>query len=412
MMLDALYEHSQEFIKLKQQDYRRYFMSSDYQLTERFSILLGQRGVGKTTMIIQHLLDLVGGDIFSPKVLYIQADHFSLGNISLYEIAKEFQLMGGKYLAFDEIHKYENWSQELKSIADSFPKLKLFASGSSALEIHKGAHDLSRRAIIYKIIGMSFREYLELRNNVSLRSVTLNEILTNHQSIATDIIDTINANNDAIIPLFKEYLQYGYYPYYREFNDIIKFKMTLEQNIHTTLESDLTAIYPTLTVHSINKMKQLLIFIAKNTPYSPNYLSLKKYLDIGDERTLKNYIKYLENAGLITSVYKCSKQLAKSENPSKIYLQNPNLMHAIAHDNMNIGTAREIFFYNMLSKDHDLCEPINSDFLIDGDTVIEVGGRKKSFRQIKDHQKAYLACDNIEIGISAKIPLWLFGFLY
>lgn len=161
-MLEPLFECSQEFMQLKNQSYRRYFMSTPTQMTERLSILLGQRGIGKTTMIVQCLLDFVGGDATSDKILYVQADHFILGELSLYEIAKSFQLMGGKYLALGEIHKYQNWSMELKSINDSFPRLKVTASGSSALEIHKGSHDLSRRAIVYNIVGMSFREFLEL----------------------------------------------------------------------------------------------------------------------------------------------------------------------------------------------------------------------------------------------------------
>ncbi len=411
-MLEPLFEYSQEFIRLKNQSFRRYFMSPANQLTERFSILLGQRGIGKTTIIVQSILDFVEGDSTSDKILYVQADHFILGQLSLYEIAKSFQLMGGKFLALDEIHKYENWSMELKSINDSFPRLKVIASGSSALQIHKGSHDLSRRAIVYKIVGMSFREFLALNYSLELPIFNLQDILENHQKITSEIIERVREKEETILSLFNKYLQYGYYPYYNELNDIVKFKITLEKNIHTTLESDLIAIYPTLTSYGIRKIKQLLIFISNNAPYSPNWSNLKKFLDIGDERTLKNYLHYLEESGLITCVYKSSSLLSKQDNPEKIYLQNPNLMSAIATVAMNSGTAREVFFYDMLSKDHELTIPINGDFLVDKEFVFEIGGRKKGFNQVKSYQKAFVAADNIEIGFKSKIPLWLFGFLY
>lgn len=410
-MLEPLFKYSQEFIRAKNQVYRRYFLAEE-KMNEPFSILLGQRGVGKTTLIVQSLLDFVDGDFTSDKILYIQADHFLLGQSHLYEIADEFQLMGGKYLAFDEIHKYENWSMELKSICDSFPKLKLLASGSSALQIHKGSHDLSRRAIVYKIVGMSFREFLALNFSLNFNAYDLENIINNHQKIAAEITDAVREKDEAILSLFKKYLEYGYYPYYNELKDPVKFKITLEKNIHTTLESDLVSIHPSLTSHGIKKIKQLLSFIAQNVPYTPNWSNLKKFLEVGDERTLKNYLYYLEESGLIICAYKSSKLLEKHERPEKIYLQNPNLMSAISIDTSNIGTAREAFFYDMLSKDHSLTIPQNGDFLINNQFIFEIGGKKKSFHQIKTEQKAYVASDGIEVGFQSKIPLWLFGFLY
>lgn len=409
--LDIFYELSREFLKAKDEQYRRYFIENTT-LSERFSIFVGQRGVGKTTLIVQYLLDYVKSDKLSHKILYIPADHFLIGKTSLYDIAKHFNLMGGEFIAFDEIHKYENWSMELKSIFDSFPHLKMIASGSSALEIHKGSHDMSRRAIVYRIAGLSFREFLELSFSIKLPALQLDEILKQHSHHAQKIIDILQTKKQKIIPQFKNYLQFGFYPYYFELNDVAKFEITVEQNIHTILESDLISIYPQLTGNSIKKIKLLLSFIAQNVPFTPHWLNIKKMLEIGDERTLKTYFKYLEDAELIQTLYKSSQKLSALDNPEKIYLHNPNLMSALARHDQNQGTLRETFFINMLSRKHQVTLPINGDFLIDKELIFEVGGKKKSFNQIGKHQTAYVASDNLEIGTGQKIPLWLFGFLY
>lgn len=410
-MFEGLFKLSQEFLKSKNQPYRRYFIKST-KLDERLSILKGQRGIGKTTLIIQYLLDYANQDRLNQKILYIPSDHFALGNLALYEIAEQFSLMGGEFIAFDEIHKYPNWSLELKSIYDTFPNLKILASGSSALEIHKGSHDLSRRAITYRLSGLSFREYLELTLDLNLTRFSLQDILAHHQTIANEIISTLESKNFKIYPYFKKYIEYGYYPYFFELNNDIKFKITLEQNVHTILESDLASIYPQLSSNSIRKIKQLLIFLAQNVPFIPNWHHLKQVLDIGDERTLKTYFKYLEDAELIQSLPKSSSKLHALENPGKIYLKNTNLMYALASDHVNIGTIREIFFLDMLSHLHTLTLPNNGDFLVNNKIVFEIGSQKKSFKQIQKEHKAFIAADGIEVGFGNKIPLWLFGFLY
>lgn len=410
MLNTSLIELSQSLLQAKSQDYRRYFMRPEYALSERFSILLGGRGVGKTTIMVQHLLDYSQQDPFNKKILYIPVDHFLVATHTLYDIAANFILQGGEFIAFDEIHKYENWSIELKSIYDTYPNLKILASGSSTLKVHRGSHDLSRRAIIYKIPGLSFREYLELQYQLQLPSYDLSTILEKHQGIAADITKQLSKIN--LIPTLHDYFISGYYPYFYDLNNISKFQMTLEQNVHVSLESDLPAVYPKLNHISIKKLKRLLIFIANNVPYTPAWTELKKFFDIGDERTLKTYISYLDDTNLIIALYKASKHIDKIESPKKLYLQNPNLMHAIAETSANLGTIRETFFYNMLSVNHHLTLPINGDFLVDNKYVFEVGGKKKIFNQSKNQQQAYVASDNIEIGFANKLPLWLFGFLY
>lgn len=409
--MDILYQLSQKFFHARNQSYRRYFIRENI-LSEQMSILIGQRGIGKTTLLIQYLLDYAHGDLFSSKILYVPSDHFSIGNSSLYSIAEWFVKNGGEFIAFDEIHKVENWSLSLKSIHDSFPKLKVLASGSSALEIHKGSHDLSRRAIVYRVFGLSFREYLEMELELDLPLVEFKEILTNHFKYCQEICSLLEKKkNKKILPLFHKYLKHGFYPYWFEWKEENKFEITLEQSIHTTLEADLIAIHPHLAGNSIKKIRALLTFIAQNVPYSPNWQDLRKLLDIGDERTLKNYFSLLEDADLIRLLYKSSKKLSSIDSPAKIYLQNTNLSHTIAKNLENKGSLRETFLFNMLSRSHDITLPLNGDFLIDKNILIEVGGAKKTKKQIWQEVEAYIAADDLEIGVKNKIPLWIFGFV-
>jgi len=406
-MLEELFIISQTYLKNYNQDYIRYFLK-EQKLTNRFSIIIGQRGVGKTTMMVQYIL-LKYHDIYTTKALYLQADHILLGKYTLYEIADEFYKMGGELLCIDEIHKYSNWARELKSINDTFVKLKLLVSGSSALEITKGSYDLSRRALVYKIQGMSLREFIELKYKITLPTTTLDDILSSHQKVANETIDKIETKNQKILPLLKEYLGIGYYPFFFEYNDKEQFILALEQNINTTIESDLLAIYPSLTGNSIRKLKSLIKIISTTVPFTLELKKLKTAIGISDERTLKNYLKYLEDAGLIKMLQKDNKGIKSLQKPDKIYLDNPNLY---IYKNANIGTIRETFFINQLSKSHDIVAPKQGDFLVDNKYTFEVGGKSKGFEQIKDLPNSFVVADDIEIGFGNKIPLWLFGFLY
>jgi len=411
-MIEELFRLSQNFIRINNREYVRYFLRT-YPLKNRFSIVVGQRGVGKTTAIIQHILSSYKNDIFTSSALYIQADHFLVGGHSLYEIAEQFYNLGGEMICFDEIHKYPNWSTELKSIYDTFPKLTIVASGSSALEIYKGSHDLSRRAVVYKMFGMSFREFIEIELGINLKSAGLEDIINNHQRIAAGITDAVEKKGKKILALFKSYLEYGYYPYFREYKNRELFYLTLEQNIHTTLESDLIAIYPSLSGNSIKKIKKLLMIIASSVPFTPDLKKLKTMLDVGDERTLKTYLKYLEDAGIILTVSKGGRGLRELEKPEKIYLNNPNLIHAISSRMpLETGNLRETFFLNMAETSHKVSSPAQGDFLVNGRYTFEIGGKNKDFSQIKDIKNSFLGVDNTEIGVGNKIPLWLFGFLY
>lgn len=410
-MFEELQELSREFLRIKYEPFRRYFIQNT-PLKHRFAIILGERGVGKTTALVQYLVDAAGGDITSDKILYIQADHFLMARTSLYEVSQEFSRLGGEYIAFDEIHKYSNWSIELKSIFDTFPDLRILASGSSALEIRKGSHDLARRALVYRMYGLSLREFIALKYDVSLPAYGLDDIVKNHSSLAFEIIDQFKEKKLKILKVFKEYLEYGYYPYFRQFESVEEFKMTVEQNLHTTLESDLVAIYPHLTGNSIKKIKQLVAYLADSVPFTPNWQTIRKITEIGDDRTLKTYFKYLEDASIIYSVGSSSTKLKKIEDPEKIYLANPNQLFAFTFVEPNIGNLRETFFLTSCRPGHKVTGSKNADFWVDGQWLFEIGGKNKDATQIKDQKSGYLVLDDIEHGSGKRIPLWLFGFLY
>lgn len=411
-MFSDLLPLSQSFLRLRNREFKRYFLRENA-LTNRFSIIVGQRGIGKTTVMVQHLLERYANDPYSSKLLYLQTDHFLVAQRSLYEIADEFYKLGGESICFDEIHKYPHWSMELKSIFDTFPNLKIMASGSSALEITKGSHDLSRRAILYRMQGMSFREYIGMSRGIYFDALPLDSLLATHQSSADLIVRELEGEGLKILALFKEYLEYGYYPYFQEYPDRAQFYMTLEQNIHTTLEVDLLAIHQSLNGSSIKKIHKLLSIIATLVPFTPDMKQLKNLLGIGDERTLKSYLKYLEDAGVIMTIARSGKGLREMEKPEKIYLNNPNLYYALSAGRQPVsGAMRETFFLNMLRNGHTVTAPVRGDFLVDDTITFEVGGRNKAAGQIVSSENAWLALDNIEIGHGNRVPLWLFGFVY
>lgn len=412
-MLENLFIKSQSFVKQNALTYKRYFISKN-QFEHRLSIILGSRGIGKTTTLAQHMKEHYKND----EALYISLDDINNMNYTMIEIAEQFDLNNGKLLCFDEIHKYSNWSAELKNIYDTYPKLKVIATGSSALEIHKGSHDLSRRAILYTMFGMSFREFLELHYQYKFESYTLEEILKNHQDIADDILKNIEKNNQKVIPLFKQYLKVGYYPYFLSMPNEEMFFQTLQQNINVSIESDLLSIYPTLNGNTIKKIKKLLSIIMKNVPFTPNISSLKKSIDVKDDRTLKEYLAKLDDAGLIKLLMRSSHSMKALDKPEKIYIANTNLMYTAKPD---LGNLRETFFVNQVQNyyaqetklnDKGIYASQEGDFYLEEKYTVEVGGKNKSFKQIKDVPNSFVASDDMEVGFNHKVPLWLFGFLY
>lgn len=413
-MLEELFIKSRDFININNLEYKRYFIKTK-KLEHRLSIIIGSRGIGKTTTVAQYIKE----HYKNSEALYVNLD--DIENTSKYtmtQIAEEFVLNGGKLLCFDEIHKYQNWSAELKNIYDRFHKLKIIATGSSALEINKGTHDLSRRAIVYSMVGMSFREFLELHYGYKFDAFSLEDILSNHIDIATTIKEAVQQHDQKIIPLFKEYLKHGYYPYFLSMPNEVLFFQTLQQNINVSIESDLLNIYPKLNGNSIRKIKMLLSVIIKSVPFEPKISTLKKAADIKDDRTLKDYLSKLDDAGLIKLLMRNSLSMKAFDKPEKIFLANPNLMYT---REPNIGNLRETFFVNQLDNyyknkqslsDDGIFSSNRGDFYTQEKYTFEVGGKNKGYEQIKEIPNSYIASDDLEVGIGNKIALWVFGFLY
>lgn len=412
-MNNELFELSRHLIDQLQRPYRRYIMAEKDFFSARCTILMGQRGVGKTTSLIQYIQKKYPKYKTSRSCLYLPADHFLVGQTSLYEIARDFFHQGGELLCLDEVHKYSAWSRDLKSMIDTFPALKIVASGSSILHLHRGTHDLSRRVIVKKLEGLSFREFLEFRLGIKLPTLSLKKILKQHEQEAPEIIKIVGKKRRTILGEFHRYLESGFYPYFNDYSDLSTFQMTLQQGMHTTIESDLPALYPSLTGASVARIKRLLSALAETVPYTPDFTHLRKVLHISDDRTLKDYLHYLEDAGLIMMVRRAGKKFRSLEKPDRIYLGDPNQSVALAAlGRADVGTLRETFFYRAVSSLHTITAAEKGDFLIDDEFTIEIGGRSKDKSQIAGQKKAYLALDDLPFSSGQRVPLWLFGFLY
>lgn len=347
--MDDLFELSRRIIRQKKRPFKRYLLQQP-SFESPLSILVGQRGVGKTTMIIQYMLDSHGNEL-SENMLYVPMDHFLVGTRTMFEIADQFEKHGGSLICFDEIHKYPDWSRELKSINDSLPSLQVIASGSSILEIRKGSHDLSRRAVVQTLRTMSFREWLLVRGICQTPSINLEDLLAGHLQLSSDICELLRAKGTTVLREFADYLALGYYPYSIDHKKVDHFYLTLEQSVHATIENDLPALVPTLTGASIARIKRLLTLITGLAPFQPDMVRLKRSLHIGDERTLKTYLKYLEDGGIIRTLHREGKSLNNLDKPDKIYLDNPNLMRAIGGGESQPWQFARDFLYELFCKE-------------------------------------------------------------
>jgi predicted AAA+ superfamily ATPase len=378
-------------------DFKRY-MHKSLDMHDKLIGILGSRGTGKTTFILQYLKE---SPLPFEKKLYISADHFYVVNHSLYEIAEEFSMYGGELLCIDEIHKYPNFASELKSIYDTFD-LRVIFSGSSALELENAKVDLSRRAVLHRINGMSFREFLEYETGEKFASFTLNKLLNSHVEIALDITSKIKP-----FEYFSKYLEYGYYPFYKQNKNL--YSQKLSEVVNVVLESDLPLIF-NIETKNIFKLKKLLALLCQSKPYELNISKLATKIEI-NRVTLYNYLHYLEVGGLTKMIKQVSKGDAILTKPEKLYLNNTNLSFAYCQTSEK-GTLREQFFVNQLSQGYSIDYSKIGDFLVDEKYIFEIGGKNKSFQQIKDIPKSYVVSDDIEIGFENRIPLWMFGMLY
>jgi len=352
-------------------------------------------------MILQHIKKTFGE---APKeALYVSLDHFWFSGNHLFDLANNFQKMGGKFLFIDEVHKYGNWSQEIKNIYDFCTDLQVVFTGSSILEIYKGNADLSRRAIHYNLNGLSFREFLLLEKGVNFQPITLDNLLENHVAYAGKVNEKVRP-----IPLFQQYLKEGYYPYYKEDREMYAEKLL--HTVNVILETDLPSV-ENIEIHTIKKIKQLLFIIAGRVPFSPNIKELAAKLEVS-RKSLLNYLTFLEKAQLLGLLQQDVSGLRILAKPEKIYLNNTNLAYALESEKPNIGNLRETFFFNQLKAVSEVTSAHRADFTINNKYIFEVGGQSKGHEQIIGTENGYLALDNLEYGFANRIPLWLFGMLY
>ncbi len=366
----------------------------------RMNGIIGARGTGKTTLLLQKLQQFKKG---GHEVLYVRLDDLYFADHRVYDLADAFRKNGGEYLFMDEVHKYAGWARELKNIYDSIPELKLVFSGSSIIELTKQDADLSRRALIYELTGLSFREYLLMDDIISLPVYPLNEIISDHEETATVIVKQI-----PVLKHFSTYLKNGFYPYFLEPER--DYLTTLEQIIQTVMETDLRFI-ENFDIAQSRKMLTLLKVIASSAPFKPNISKISQKTGL-HRQTVLQYFQYLEKARMIKLVNQPERFISRLQKPDKIFLDNPNLFYALNPEMLNTGNLRETFALNQLCANHEVFLHEKADFLVDNKFIIEIGGKNKDTRQVRGFDNSFVFMDDIEIGHHNRIPLWLLGFLY
>lgn len=389
--MDRLLSYYYKLLRELHSDFLRYiYFKIDW--NSRMIGLTGPRGVGKTTLILQHIKK----DLNPDEAIYVTAEDFYFADNKLLDLADELVKKGIKYLFIDEIHKYKDWSKELKLIYDYHPELKVRFTGSSVLDINKGASDLSRRAVMYRMQGLSFREYLQLFHHIPATIYTLNEIIT-HQVEVSGL--------EHPLPFFEDYLKKGYYPFSMEDG----YDIRLRQIINQTLESDIPQ-YADMNVSTGRKLKQLLAIISKSVPFKPNFSSIAIMLG-ASRNNIADYCLYIEEAGLISQLRDNTGGIRGLGKVDKIFLDNTNLIYNLVQDIPNIGNIRETYFFNQMRVKYDVITSDISDFQID-EMTFEVGGKNKGQKQLQGVEKGFVVKDGIEFGYANIVPLWQFGMSY
>ena len=374
------------------------FLKNQIDTNQRLVGIKGARGTGKTTLLLQLLKELPPN-----KVLFASLDNLWFSNNTLVSLAERFARTGGKYLYLDEVHKYANWSQELKNIFDAYPELNVVFTSSSALDINKGKYDLSRRALIFELPGLSFREFLEMKYNIKTASVTLEGILFDNHTVVTNILKRLKPYE-----FFAEYLSQGYYPYFAE--GTAYYHQRLRETINLVIETDLPAIFH-IEYNSIQKIKKLLVLISEITPYIPNIKKLS--VQVGTTRdSLLKFLQLLHNAHIVRWLGSDAFGINFLNKPEKLYLENTNISYALNKSKVDVGTIRETFFLNQLSVNHRVSYPKKADFFVDNKYTFEIGGKNKGKKQIEGIDHSFVVKDDIEYGYGNIIPLWVLGFLY
>ncbi len=399
-MLEEMRKLEKRILKEIPSEYKRY-LYNQIDLNSQMIGIVGSRGVGKTTILLQYTKELKQ-KYPTYKSLYFSYDYPSMLDIKLFELVEEFTKIGGEYLIIDEIHKYKNFSIDLKAIYDFYPKLKVIFTGSCATSIYNSQADLSRRVVLYKMNGLSYREFLELKLDINLPSYTLEDILNN----SIDIVDKLE---DTLLPLehFEEYLKYGYYPFY--FKDKNQYLQLLNAVINQTIDIDLVNLNLVKSSFT-NKLKKLLVVISQSNPFELNITKIATNIEVS-RNTIYAYLQHLDKGALLNIVPSAKKGISKLSKPEKLYLNNTNMFYSLG-DDAKIGTIRETFFVSQLKYNHIIEVSNEGDFLINSKYTFEIGGKNKSFKQIKDIKDSYLVIDTDITQNPTKIPLFLFGFLY
>lgn len=377
------------------------YLYNEIHWDDRLIGITGARGTGKTTLMLQYLRKRFGS---GTDALYVTLDDFYFSRNRLFDLAEEFQITGGRQLFIDEVHKYPHWTVEIKNIYDTFPDLKIIFSGSSAIELHKAEADLSRRAAMYHLHELSFREYLELKENMLFEKLSLQEVLQQHAEICRMIIQKIKP-----VKHLRSYLESGAYPFFKEVKG--KFNERLASTVNVMIENDLYSI-ENLNYSTVVKLRKLISLIADSVPFKPNISELSRKTELSRD-VLLHLLALLEDSGLLNLVRQSGAPSSYLSKPEKIYLHNSALLYALTlKSNPDMGTVRETFFLNQVSLNHLVTIPSSGDFLVDDQFLFEIGGKNKSSGQITGTKNAFLVKDDVETGFKHIIPLWLFGFLY
>ena len=389
------------YIKLNKKlpEYRRFLFDEVLTSEDKIVGIYGSRGVGKTTLMLQVAREL---QLSYDELIYISCDHPLLQDVSLFDLVDYFYSLGGKCMIIDEIHEAKDFEQQLKSVYDFFD-IKIIFSGSSAIQLTNPS--FSRRYAMKKLPVLSFREFLELKLSYSFKSYSLENILENHESLTYEILDTLQ--DEKVLKYFKEYIKQGAYPFYFESNR--PYFQKIVDSINTILYTDIALLY-NVSPDKIAVLKKLLATICVSKPLELSIEKLSQTVGVS-RATLYKYIEYLHRAELLRHITYEAKRFKNMQKPDKLYLSNTNLCDALCIDS-DIGTKREIFFTNQLSHAHSIYYVERGDFLVNEQYTVEIGGKNKSFKQIKDIPNSYVVADDMEVGFKNKIPLWLFGFLY
>ena len=399
--MEHLFETSVRRIQSTDLTFVRSLMD-EIQWEARLIGIKGARGVGKTTLMLQYIHRLLS-HCPAHEVIYLSLDNLRFSELNLLDVVRTFVMHGGRYLFLDEVHRYPKWAATIKNIYDDYPNLKIVFTGSSLLEILNAGADLSRRAVVYSLQGLSFREYLNMTQGTSFARESLQGLLERH----TDIAKRISAK---IKPLhfFSSYLKHGYYPYFREQEDL--YFQRINEVLRLILEIELPQLRG-VAPSAIPKLRHLLLAITESAPFIPNISKLSERAGLM-RNTLIDYLRYLDEAGVTRSLHRDVKGITRLQKPDKLYLENTNLMFALSDTQPNIGGVRETFFLNQVGYRRTVEYPETTDFIIDRKWLFEIGGKGKSGKQLPATEAGYILADDLEIGLGRKIPLWLFGFLY